>query len=133
MFKKHYFCWYYCLDIQLCPTLLCLHGLQPTRLLCPWDSPSKNTGVGCHLFLQGSSQPRDWTQVSCIAIGFFTIESLQLGKIPPYFSHICIFQQDFHLVIPSYTILKLWYLKTIYIWQWVNMGSSGIFFLTINI
>ena len=23
-------------------------GRQPTRLLCPWDSPSKNTGVGCH-------------------------------------------------------------------------------------
>ena len=28
------------------------HGLQPTRLLSPWDSPSKNTGVGCHFFLQ---------------------------------------------------------------------------------
>ena len=24
------------------------HGLQPTRLLCPWDFPSKSTGVGCH-------------------------------------------------------------------------------------
>ena len=24
------------------------HGLQPTRLLCPWDFPGKNTGVGCH-------------------------------------------------------------------------------------
>ena len=22
---------------------------------CPWDSPSKNTGVGCHLLLQGNS------------------------------------------------------------------------------
>ena len=29
------------------------HGLQPTRLLCPWDSPGKNTGVGCHSLLQG--------------------------------------------------------------------------------
>ena len=28
------------------------HGLQPTRLLRPWDSPGKNTGVGCHLLLQ---------------------------------------------------------------------------------
>ena len=27
---------------------------QPTRLLCPWDSPGKNTGAGCHaLLLQG--------------------------------------------------------------------------------
>ena len=29
------------------------HVLQPTRLLCPWDSPGKNTGVGCHFLLQG--------------------------------------------------------------------------------
>ena len=28
------------------------HGLQPTRLLRPWDSPGKNTGVGCHCLLQ---------------------------------------------------------------------------------
>ena len=26
---------------------------QPTRLFCPWDSPGKNTGVGCHFILQG--------------------------------------------------------------------------------
>ena len=25
---------------------------QPTRLPCPWDSPDKNTGVGCHFLLQ---------------------------------------------------------------------------------
>ena len=25
----------------------------PTRLLCPWDSLGKNTGVGCHALLQG--------------------------------------------------------------------------------
>ena len=25
------------------------HGLQPTRLLCPWGFPGKSTGVGCHL------------------------------------------------------------------------------------
>ena len=29
------------------------HGLEPIRLLCPWDSPGKNTGVGCHCLLQG--------------------------------------------------------------------------------
>ena len=29
------------------------HGLSPTRLLCPWDSPGKNTGVGSHFLLQG--------------------------------------------------------------------------------
>ena len=29
------------------------HGLWPSRLRCPWDSPGKNTGVGCHFLLQG--------------------------------------------------------------------------------
>ena len=29
------------------------HGLQPTRFLCPWNSPGQNTGVGCHSLLQG--------------------------------------------------------------------------------
>ena len=28
------------------------HRWQPTRLPCPWDSPGKSTGVGCHCFLQ---------------------------------------------------------------------------------
>ena len=29
------------------------HRRQPTRLPRPWDSPGKNTGVGCHFLLQG--------------------------------------------------------------------------------
>ena len=28
------------------------HGLQPTRLLHPWDFPGKSTGVGCHCLLR---------------------------------------------------------------------------------
>ena len=28
------------------------HRQQPTRLRCPWDSPGKNTGVGCHFLLK---------------------------------------------------------------------------------
>ena len=34
--------------VQLCATL----WQQPTRLPRPWDSPGKNTGVGCHFLLQ---------------------------------------------------------------------------------
>ena len=29
------------------------HGLQPAKLFSPWESPGKNTGVGCHFLLQG--------------------------------------------------------------------------------
>ena len=34
--------------VRLCAT----HRRQPTRLPLPWDSPGKNTGVGCHFLLQ---------------------------------------------------------------------------------
>ena len=36
-----------------CIGLLRPHGRQNARLLCPWDSPGENTGVGCHFLLQG--------------------------------------------------------------------------------
>ena len=38
---------------QVVSVSLQLHGLQYTRLLCPWDFPGKNTGVCCHFLLQG--------------------------------------------------------------------------------
>ena len=37
--------------LQSCPTAR-PHRRQPTRLPRPWDSPGKNTGVGCHFLLQ---------------------------------------------------------------------------------
>ena len=36
---------------QSCLTLL-PHGLYPPGFLCPWDSPGKDTGVGCHSLRQ---------------------------------------------------------------------------------
>ena len=39
-----------------CLTLLLPRGLQPTRLLCSWDFPGRNTGMGCHFLLQGIFQ-----------------------------------------------------------------------------
>ena len=43
------------------------HGLQPTRLLHPWDSPGKNTGVGCHFLLQCMKVKGEVTQ-SCLTL-----------------------------------------------------------------
>ena len=35
-----------------CVRLLRPHGLEPARPLCSWNSPGKNTGVGCHFLYQ---------------------------------------------------------------------------------
>ena len=53
-------------------------GLQPTRLLCPWDYPGKNTRVGCYFLLQGneSTSPMAPAQGG----GFFTTESMVKPK-----------------------------------------------------
>ena len=39
------------------------HGLQPTRLLCPWDFSGKSTGVGCHCLLL--SHKTEWNFAIC--------------------------------------------------------------------
>ena len=49
--------------LQCCVTLQS-HGLQPSRLLCPWDFPGKNTGVGAMPSSRASSLLKDQTQVS---------------------------------------------------------------------
>ena len=43
------------------------HRLQPTRLLCPWDSPGKNIQWVAMTSSRGSSQPRDQTCISCVS------------------------------------------------------------------
>ena len=45
---------------KLLQSCLTLCRLQPARLLCPWDSPDKNTGVGCHALLHGIIPTMGW-------------------------------------------------------------------------
>ena len=59
---------------QSCLTL-CDPGLQPARLLCPWDSPRKNTRGGCHFLLHGNlPDPRIESTSPALAGRFFTAE-----------------------------------------------------------
>ena len=60
------------------------HGLQPSKVLCPWDSPGKNTRVGCHALLQGifptqRSNPHFFTSPA-LAGGIFTTGKHHLGS-----------------------------------------------------
>ena len=63
------------------------HRWQPTRLLCPWNSPSKNTGVGCHFFLQcmkGKVKVKSLSHVRLYA-NPWTIQSMEFSR-PEYWS-----------------------------------------------
>ena len=50
------------------------HGLHPTGLLCPWDSPGKNSRVGCHFFRQGLLGPGIEPTSPALEARFFTTE-----------------------------------------------------------
>ena len=56
--------------LQLSQTLYDPHGLLPTRLLCPWNSPSRNTRGGCHFLPQGIFSTRGSNKpfyIACIS------------------------------------------------------------------
>ena len=46
-------CCCHCLVTSVASDPVWPRGLQPARLPCPWESPGKSTGVGCHALLQG--------------------------------------------------------------------------------
>ena len=60
---------------QLCTTLCDPMDCITSRLLCPWNSPGKNTRVVAIPFSRRSSWHRDQTQVARIAAWFFSIET----------------------------------------------------------
>ena len=55
-------------------------GLQPTRLFCPWDSPAKNAGVGCHGLLQGIFPDRGTELVSLMSLALVPYHQCHLGS-----------------------------------------------------
>ena len=47
---------------------------ERARRICPWDFPSKDTGLSCHVLLQGIVLTGEWTHISCFTSGLFTAE-----------------------------------------------------------
>ena len=75
-----------CSKVQAC-VLSCFshvslqsYGLQAARLLCPRDSPGKNTGVGCHAIFQGILPTQGWNP-SLLHLLHWQMGSLPVG--PP--------------------------------------------------
>ena len=90
------------------------HRRQPTRLPHPWDSPGKNTGVGCHFLLQCMkvksesevaqsclSYPMDCSPPGSSVHGIFQARVLEWGAIA--FSTIALYEPpNFHDSLISY-------------------------------
>ena len=86
------------------------YGLQPARLLCPRDSPGKNTGVGCHALLQGIFLPRDQTHisyVSCIGRHVLYLQS-HLGSPLPSVSESKFVFRSFLTLYPCFFKIYSW-------------------------
>ena len=71
----------YCSVTQSCLILCDPLDCSPPDSSLHADSPGKNTEVGCHALLQGSSQLRDQTCISCIAGRFLLAEPPGKPKI----------------------------------------------------
>ena len=86
-----------------CVRLLATHGLQPTRLLHPWDFPGKSTGVGCHcLLLQAVSGPQSSKILIAESDRFcsFQVDSLPLSHMgSPVFSKCFLLKIHYWLTI----------------------------------
>ena len=63
------------------------HGLQPTKTLCLWDSPGKNTGVDLHALLQGIFQTQGLNP-PCFRLLCWQAGSLSL--VPPGKRSVCV-------------------------------------------
>ena len=65
--------WVCLVTAHSCLTLWDSMDCSPPGSSAQWDSPGKNTGVGCHALLQELLPIQGLKAVSCIADGFFTI------------------------------------------------------------
>ena len=55
---------------------------EPARLLCPWNFPSKNTGVGCHFLLQGIFSTEELNP-HLLRLLHWQVNSLPQGRLVP--------------------------------------------------
>ena len=93
------------------------HRPQPTRLPSPWDSPGKNTGVGCHFVLQCMkvksesevaqlcltlNDPMDYSPPGSFIHGMFQATVLAWGAI----AFSALYASSFRILIVIFSILK---------------------------
>ena len=87
------------------------YGLLPSRLLCPWDSPGKNTGVDCHSHFQGifpiqGSNP--CLIPPALADEFFTTSAIWEAHYIHIPTHTYIYLHLNHIIFKYIVFVKSW-------------------------
>ena len=98
------------------------HRRQHTRLPCPWDSPRKNTGVGCHFLLQ-CMKVKSESEVS----QSFLILRDPMDCSPPGSSAHGIFQARVHFDAKFHCKWILWWIK----WLEINDTTTNTIFYSL--
>ena len=122
-------------SLQSCPTLW-PHRRQPTRLRRPWDSPGKNTGVGCHFLLQcmkvksesevaqscpTSSDPMDCSLPASSIHGICQARVLEWGAIAFSVLHIVYYLFQFLLAYSCFTCYITFYCTM----KWIHISPPS--------
>ena len=97
------------------------HKRQPTRLPCPWDSPVKNTGLGCHFLLQCMkvksesevpqscptlSDPMDYSLPGSSVHGVFQARVLEWAAIAFSDIYMCVLMYDISFSLSNFILLN---------------------------
>ena len=106
-----------CLVAQSCPAVLRPHRLLLTRLLCPWDSPGKNTGVGWRALLHGIFL----TQESNLSLLHWQGYSLSLSHQRSPHMNLQLGKIIYH---KAYFIIKCWLVHVIYWLLYLEKGMT---------
>ena len=124
---EHYLI-YYILICQVVDNSLWPRGLNPTRVLCPWNFPGKNTGVGWHFHLQGIFLTQR-SNLHLLHLLHWQVDSFTTG-LPgkPLFESLssfvrCLFTSSAHFLTRLFALLLLSSKCSIYVvWRWKLLG-----------
>ena len=89
----------------------CLTPYDPARLLCPWDFPGKNSGVGCHSLLWGIF-PIQGSNPCLLYLLHWQVDSLPLA---PHGNPLCLWK--YYLYMPDFSVFSSHILSFCYLSQ----------------
>ena len=117
-----------CLVVQSCPTLL-THRLQPARLLCPWRSSGKNTGVGSHSLCQRifPTQGLNPGLLHCRQILYHLRHQGSPLTLNPFSFFYTLLNIVFHPLYFSFPVHSIFFFTLSFSFIHLNLSQSGNF------